>query len=96
VKVAAPKKEPKRRGLAAASLEYDEGLFQSLRALRKRLADEQRVPPYVIFSDATLVEMAAFHPTEPEALLRINGVGAQKLGRYGSAFLEAIREYAAG
>ncbi|WP_298434130.1 DNA helicase RecQ [Geobacter sp.] len=90
VKVAAPKKEPKRRSGTAPPAERDEGLFQELRALRKRLADEQQVPPYVIFSDATLVEMAALRPTTPEELLRVNGVGEQKLGRYGAAFLEVI------
>ncbi|AJE03850.1 DNA helicase RecQ [Geobacter pickeringii] len=91
VKVAAPKKEPKRRGGTVPLAEGDEGLFQELRALRKRLADEQQVPPYVIFSDATLVEMAALRPATPDELLRINGVGEQKLGRYGAAFLDAIR-----
>ncbi|NJD90577.1 MAG: DNA helicase RecQ [Geobacter sp.] len=90
VKVAPAKKEPRRKG-AAASLQYDEELFQSLRTLRKRLADEQQLPPYVIFSDATLAEMAAYKPLDSEALLRINGVGSQKLGRYGAVFLEAIR-----
>ena len=91
VKVAKPKKEPKRKGVAASLAEGDEGLFQALRALRKRLADEQQVPPYVIFSDATLVEMAAQRPVTLDELLRVNGVGQQKLGRYGAAFLEVIR-----
>ncbi|WP_298269130.1 DNA helicase RecQ [Geobacter sp.] len=93
VKVAAPKKEPKRRAGTTPLPEGDEGLFQELRALRKRLADEQQVPPYVIFSDATLVEMAAFRPADPRELLRINGVGEQKLGRYGAAFLEVIQRH---
>ncbi len=91
VKVAKPKKEPKRKGVAASLAEGDEGLFQALRALRKRLADEQQVPPYVIFSDATLVEMAAQRPATLDELLLVNGVGQQKLGRYGAAFLEVIR-----
>lgn len=89
VKVAAPKKEPKRRA-GGPPTDYDEGLFLALRVLRKRLADEQGVPPFVIFSDATLVEMAAFRPASSDELLRINGVGHQKLGRYGAAFLAAI------
>jgi ATP-dependent DNA helicase RecQ len=91
VKVAATKKEPRRRG-TALNMEYNEDLFQSLRALRKQLADEQNVPPYVIFSDATLAEMAALRPLDSEALLKVNGVGVQKLGRYGAAFLEVIRQ----
>jgi ATP-dependent DNA helicase RecQ len=93
VNVAGPKKEPKRKTGAAAPASRDEGLFQALRGLRKRLADEQQVPPYVIFSDATLVEMAAQRPATPDELLRVNGVGGQKLGRYGDAFLEAIADY---
>ena len=93
VKVAAPKKEPKRKAGVVALAEGDEELFQELRALRKRLADEQQVPPYVIFSDATLVEMAALRPADPQGLLRINGVGEQKLGRYGAAFLDVIQRH---
>lgn len=91
VKVAPPKKETRRRGTGPLSAEHDEELFQSLRTLRKQLADRQRVPPYVIFSDATLMEMAALRPSDPDSLLKINGVGMQKLGRYGAAFLEVIR-----
>jgi len=89
-KPVAPVKPPRR---AAGNIAYDEGLFQSLRSLRKELADAAGVPPFVIFGDATLVEMAAFRPTDPEALLRINGVGNHKLGRYGGAFLEVLRGY---
>ncbi|MRR10837.1 ATP-dependent DNA helicase RecQ, partial [bacterium] len=92
VKVTPVKKEPKRKGVAASLAEGDEGLFQALRVLRKRLADEQQVPPYVIFSDATLVEMAALRPATMDDLLRVNGVGQQKLGRYGAAFLEVIQD----
>jgi ATP-dependent DNA helicase RecQ len=88
VKAVAPKKEPKK---GRGGLDYDEKLFHALRALRKTLADEQQVPPFVIFGDATLVEMAAYRPTDPEALLRINGVGKHKLGRYGVQFLDVIR-----
>ena len=85
-----PLPKPGKKGVA--QLTYDEGLFQALRALRKRLADEERVPPFVIFGDATLVEMAARCPTDAEGLLAITGVGQHKLGRYGAAFLEVIRE----
>ena len=68
----------------------DAALFESLRALRKRLADEQNVPPYVVFSDATLVEMSRLKPQDEAGLLEVNGVGEVKLARYGRAFLAAI------
>jgi ATP-dependent DNA helicase RecQ len=76
-----------------ADLEVDEALFASLRTLRKRLADEQRVPAYVVFSDATLAEMAARKPGTYVDLLAVNGVGQAKLQRYGDAFLEAIASH---
>ena len=85
-----PEKKP--AGKRIEGLDYDEDLFQALRVLRKRLADEARVPPYVIFGDAALVEMAAYRPKDEEALLAINGVGAVKLERYGADFLKVIRE----
>jgi ATP-dependent DNA helicase RecQ len=77
----------------AGGLEHDGALFSLLRQKRKELADEARVPPYVIFSDRTLVEMAAFYPMSPASLLKINGVGQVKLERYGEIFLQIIREY---
>ena len=87
----APAKQAAKRG--REDLPYDEGLFQALRTLRKRLADEQQVPPFVVFSDATLVAMAALRPTTPEEMGRVSGVGAHKLGRYGSDFLREIKAY---
>jgi ATP-dependent DNA helicase RecQ len=80
------------RAAALAGLYVDAGLFERLRALRKRLADEQRVPAYVVFSDATLAEMAARKPATEEALLEVSGVGQSKLQRYGGAFLEVITD----
>jgi ATP-dependent DNA helicase RecQ len=68
-------------------------LFEGLRALRKRIADEAGVPPFVVFSDATLVEMAQARPRDEHELLAITGVGSHKLARYGAAFLAAIAEY---
>ena len=81
-----------RAGRAAelAGLPVDEALFEELRALRKQLADEQNVPAYVVFSDATLAEMAARRPATQTELLDVSGVGQAKLERYGDAFLEAI------
>lgn len=72
---------------------YDGELFQRLRTLRKEIADEQQVPPFVVFADATLAEMAAQVPKEKEELLKITGVGQHKLARYGDAFLRVIKEY---
>jgi ATP-dependent DNA helicase RecQ len=68
-------------------------LFEALRALRKELADAQGVPPYVIFGDATLVQMSQDRPATRQALLDITGVGQVKLERYGDAFLEAIGRF---
>lgn len=68
----------------------DERLFQRLRALRKRLADESHVPPYVVFSDATLRAMVQRRPQDKEELLAVSGVGHTKLERYGRQFLEEI------
>ncbi len=70
----------------------DDALFEILRETRKALAEEQGVPAYVIFHDATLREMAAVRPADLDAMGRVSGVGAAKLERYGDAFLEAIRK----
>lgn len=69
------------------------GLFEHLRVLRKKLADEASVPPYVIFSDKTLYSLVDVQPTNEESLLTVYGVGATKASRYGAQFLDAIREY---
>lgn len=71
----------------------DAPLFEALRALRLRLAEEQGVPPYVIFHDATLMEMARKRPTTPERMRFIPGVGEQKLERYADSFLAVIAEH---
>lgn len=70
--------------------ESDPSLFEHLRALRKRLADEAGVPPYIVFSDATLRDMCAKKPVTEEEFLEVSGVGATKLARYGEAFLAEI------
>jgi len=74
-------------------LEYNHALFAILRAKRKELADEAGVPPYVVFSDRTLVEMAAYTPQTPSSLLSISGIGQVKARQYGETFLNLIREY---
>ncbi len=77
----------------AAGGAYDEALFDRLRALRKRLADAESVPAYIVFSDAVLRQMAEHRPRTPSGLLLLSGVGPAKLARYGEAFLaELARE----
>ena len=84
------KKDGKKK---AAELEYHRGLFAILRQKRKDIADEAGVPPYVIFPDRTLIEMAAYFPQSQESLLAIAGVGQVKARQYGDAFLEVVKDY---
>jgi ATP-dependent DNA helicase RecQ len=84
------KKKPARK---IVGLEYDEQLFQRLRVKRKQIADRDGVPPYVVFGDASLAEMAASLPTNAADLLTINGVGQTKLERYGHEFIAEIIGY---
>ncbi|HZG31204.1 MAG TPA: DNA helicase RecQ [Ensifer sp.] len=77
----------------AALPEADMGLFEELRATRMAIAKSLSVPPYVVFPDTTLTQMAAERPMTEEALLSISGVGQSKLERYGEAFLAVIRGY---
>jgi len=72
----------------------DPALFEQLRQLRKTLADQKRVPPYIIFGDRTLHQMATYFPQTPAALLKISGVGQQKMAEFGEAFLKIIKQYA--
>ncbi|MPW31365.1 DNA helicase RecQ [Agarivorans sp. B2Z047] len=74
---------------------YDKRLFALLRNLRKRLADEESVPPFVVFNDATLIEMAQQQPQTQHEMLAISGVGLKKLERYGYQFLGLIDQYQA-
>lgn len=73
----------------------DDPLFNQLRALRMKLAQDAGVPPFVVFSDKTLRDMAAKMPVTEEAFLEVNGVGAAKLERYGEAFMDEIKSYSA-
>ena len=84
-----PRKRPKRR---AGEIECDEALFEQLRVLRRKLADERDVPAYVIFSDVSLREMARRYPTTPEEFGQVPGVGQQKLRDFAEVFIEAIKE----
>jgi ATP-dependent DNA helicase RecQ len=77
----------------AGAIECDEALFECLRALRRKLADERNVPAYVIFSDVSLREMARNYPTTATEFRRIPGVGEQKLKDFAEAFLSEIKNY---
>jgi ATP-dependent DNA helicase RecQ len=70
---------------------YDRVLFEALRALRRQIADERGVPPYLIFSDASLRDMARLRPRTPGAFLEVKGVGEWKAAEFGERFLAAIR-----
>lgn len=76
-----------------ASHRYDKDLFARLRFLRKQIADLENIPPYIVFNDATLQEMAEFLPTSKVEILEINGVGERKFERFGQAFMSLIKEY---
>ncbi|WP_407269182.1 DNA helicase RecQ [Radiobacillus sp. PE A8.2] len=73
-----------------AQTDYDEALFEELRQLRRQVAEEKAVPPYVIFSDATLKEICRYLPTSEQEMLVLKGVGAKKFEQYGEIFLEPV------
>jgi len=86
-------KRKSRAGKGGGFEKYDEALFEKLRSLRKKLADAQGVPPYVVFSDKTLHEMCRFYPSSLPDMAGITGVGAAKLERYGADFASVIKQY---
>jgi ATP-dependent DNA helicase RecQ len=79
-------------GMAGVDADFDPTCFEVLRSLRKRLADAEGVPAYIVFSDAVLRQMAARRPATRAELLALSGVGPAKLERYGDAFLAALRD----
>jgi ATP-dependent DNA helicase RecQ len=78
----------------AVDTEYDIDLFEQLRLLRKKLADEQGVPPFVVFGDLALRQIALYLPQSRENFSKISGVGEAKLKQYGKTFTEVIQTYA--
>lgn len=72
---------------------YDDKLFEMLKALRKKVAKDKNLPPYVIFQDPSLEEMATTYPTTKEDLAAVNGVGMGKVNKFGKEFLELIKNY---
>ncbi|MGA2938846.1 MAG: RQC domain-containing protein [Syntrophobacteraceae bacterium] len=81
------------RGEEASPLSHDLELFELLRKKRKQLADAAGIPPFVIFSDRTLAEMSTYFPQSPDSMLKVSGIGAAKLDKYGSVFIGLIREH---
>lgn len=73
--------------------DYHEGLFEELRQLRKETADKRNVPPYVLFTDATLKDICRYFPTTREAMLEIKGIGVRKYEQYGKLFLQTIQDW---
>lgn len=72
---------------------YDDALFEILKTLRKKIAKEKNLPPYVIFQDPSLEEMATTYPTTQDEMAQINGVGMGKVVKFGKPFLEVINRY---
>ncbi|HUQ13799.1 MAG TPA: DNA helicase RecQ [Novosphingobium sp.] len=91
--VVPPVRERRRRRDSAGINPVGDPLFEALRALRRELAAEAQLPPYVIFHDAVLREIAATRPASLVELGRISGVGARKLEAYGEAFLAVVRAH---
>lgn len=81
----------KRSTDALTSAGYD--LFEVLRKLRLEIAKEESMPPYIIFSDKTLIDMCVKKPSDEEEMLNVSGVGANKLKKYGQRFLEEIQKF---
>jgi len=89
------KPQKKARGSAQVG-DADRVLWDALRECRRRLAEEKDVPPYVIFHDASLMDMVHYRPLTSQQFLDISGVGQSKLEKYGAAFLQVIREHESG
>lgn len=85
--------EQRKRKLKSIGIEYDQKLFELLRVKRKQIADQKNIPPFVIFADSSLIQMATDYPQTKNELLRISGVGVKKLESYGNIFLTIIKNY---
>ena len=88
-----PSKTNERR---ADDLKVDEGLFEALKALRLRIATNEKVPAYIVFSNSTLQDMASKKPTTMTEFLDVSGVGKYKAEQYGEMFLTEIKRYKDG
>jgi ATP-dependent DNA helicase RecQ len=88
-------KKGAKKSNSAASItnSEDETLLSALRELRRKIARDAGIPPYIVFGDVTLIQMAELRPADGDELLNITGVGKHKLGSYGALFLEEIRKH---
>ena len=89
------RKEPSARQLKKGKImeSVDHQLFIKLKAVRRMIADERQIPAYIVFSDATLVDMCKKCPTTPWKMLEVSGVGRVKLEMYGDRFLQVLRSF---
>jgi len=85
--------ESEEDGAALGAKAYDDALFDILKTLRKKIAKEKNLPPYVIFQDPSLEEMATTYPTTQDEMAQINGVGMGKVVKFGKPFLDVINRY---
>lgn len=81
-----------RNAASAALGDIDRGLFEKLRTLRLEIARQEKVPPYIVFSDKTLSQMCVLHPRTKEEMLQVSGVGEMKYAKYGEKFLEVLMQ----
>lgn len=86
------KKSRKNKSVTAVLDESGEELFEKLRALRMEISKKEKVPPYIVFSDKTLIQMCAIKPKTKEEMLGVSGVGEAKYQKYGEQFLKAIKD----
>ena len=97
VRITEKKSATTRKSVGLDALPPDaKQLFDELRKLRKRLADEQNIPPYMVFSDKTLAELSILKPSTRDEMLAVSGIGEVKLDRYAEPFLKVIARYEAG
>ncbi len=89
-KIVKPEKKSEK---AQDSMDYDTELFEILRNLRREISNEAHIPPFIVFTDVTLKQMASFYPTTEESMLHMSGVGNVKFEKYGTIFLQAIKDY---
>lgn len=99
-RLASAAKQKKKKGAVGAGgkdfTEQEESLFEKLRLLRLEIAREEKVPPYIVFSDKTLTHMCILKPRSRQEMLEVSGVGEFKYEKYGERFLECVRKFEAG
>lgn len=87
------RKIEKNTSISDTMVDYDIKLFDILRNIRKEIAIENQIPPFIVFSDASLKQMSTYYPTTEENMLKITGVGVNKFEKYGNTFMLAINNY---